>query len=467
MLKHIVNLAFLCSLLLSCSTSQKISTLRPEPDDAAPLVYENSPSFINLPINIKLKDIENKTNSLLTGLIYEDNNIEDDDIVVKIWKLAPITIKNANATSKEKIETILPLKAMVKYRIGTKTMGVELYNTREFNLSGMVTLLSEVSLTNWQLKTKTELRSLEWNEAPTMSLLGKNVPITYLINPAIKLFKSKIEKKIDDAISKSMDFKPNVLEALEEVCNPYRMNDDYESWLRIIPIEIYSTPAKLKKDSFELQMGMKCTMETLIGMQPESKFDTNKVTLKPVIKVQNQIKANIVAVSSYHDASRILTKNFRGQEFRSEGKKITVQNVSIWHKDGKMIIALEVLGTVNGILYLSGLPKYDDETKEIYFDDLEYVLDTKNKLMRTANWLAQGVILSKIKQNCRYSIQSNLNEGKRTMMSFLDNYTPLPGIFVNGKIEEFKFKKIQLTNNAIIALVTVNGEISIAIDGLK
>jgi hypothetical protein len=467
MLKHIVNLAFLCSLLLSCSTSQKISTLRPEPDDAAPLVYENSPSFINLPINIKLKDIENKTNSLLTGLIYEDNNIEDDDIVVKIWKLAPITIKNANATSKEKIETILPLKAMVKYRIGTKTMGVELYNTREFNLSGLVTLLSEVSLTNWQLKTKTELRSLEWNEAPTMSLLGKNVPITYLINPAIKLFKSKIEKKIDDAISKSMDFKPNVLEALEEVCNPYRMNDDYESWLRIIPIEIYSTPAKLKKDSFELQMGMKCTMETLIGMQPESKFDTNKVTLKPVIKVQNQIKANIVAVSSYHDASRILTKNFRGQEFGSEGKKITVQNVSIWHKDGKMIIALEVLGTVNGILYLSGLPKYDDETKEIYFDDLEYVLDTKNKLMRTANWLAQGVILSKIKQNCRYSIQSNLNEGKRTMMSFLDNYTPLPGIFVNGKIEEFKFKKIQLTNNAIIALVTVNGEISIAIDGLK
>jgi hypothetical protein len=467
MLKHIVNLAFLCSLLLSCSTSQKISTLRPEPDDAAPLVYENSPSFINLPINIKLKDIENKTNSLLTGLIYEDNNIEDDDIVVKIWKLAPITIKNANATSKEKIETILPLKAMVKYRIGTKTMGVELYNTREFNLSGLVTLLSEVSLTNWQLKTKTELRSLEWNEAPTMSLLGKNVPITYLINPAIKLFKSKIEKKIDDAISKSMDFKPNVLEALEEVCNPYRMNDDYESWLRIIPIEIYSTPAKLKKDSFELQMGMKCTMETLIGMQPESKFDTNKVTLKPVIKVQNQIKANIVAVSSYHDASRILTKNFRGQEFGSEGKKITVQNVSIWHKDGKMIIALEVLGTVNGILYLSGLPKYDDETKEIYFDDLEYVLDTKNKLMRTANWLAQGVILSKIKQNCRYSIQPNLNEGKRTIMSFLENYSPLPGIFVNGKIEELKFKKIQLTNNAIIALVTVNGEINISIDGLK
>jgi hypothetical protein len=77
------------------------------------------------------------------------------------------------------------------------------------------------------------------------------------------------------------------------------------------------------------------------------------------------------------------------------------------------------------------------------------------------------VILNKIKQNCRYSIQSDLNESKQTMMSFLNNYSPLPGIFVNGKIEELKFKKIQLTNNSIIALITVNGEVNISIDGLK
>ena len=71
-------------MLSGCSSSQKIATLKPEPEDESPLVYENTPSFINLPISIKLKDIENKTNSLLNGLIYEDNNIEDDDIEMKV-----------------------------------------------------------------------------------------------------------------------------------------------------------------------------------------------------------------------------------------------------------------------------------------------------------------------------------------------------------------------------------------------
>ena len=457
----------LTALITSCSTTDKIATLKPEPDDATPLVYENTPSFINLPISVKLKDIENQTNTLLNGLIYEDSNIEDDDIEMKIWKLAPITIKNDHGANGQKIITVLPLKAVVKYRIGTKKMGIELYNTKEFNLDGIVTLLSDVGLTNWKMNTKTELKSLDWNESPTMTVFGKNLPVTYLINPGIKLFKSTIEKKIDDAIAKSMDFKPNVLSALEKICAPFQMSDTYESWLRIVPIEIYSTNAKLKNDTFVLDMGMKCTMETLIGKQPESKFNASKIILKPVSKIPDEITANIVAISTYQEASKLMTKNFTGQEFGSGSKKIKVQNVAIWHKNGKMIIALDVLGSVNGTIYLAGYPQYNDKTKEVFFDQLDYALDTKNKLMRTANWLAQGLILRKIEQSCRYSIKPNLEEGQKSMMAYLKNYSPMPGVFVNGKMEAIQFQKIQLTNQTIIAFIKVKGTVNVSVDGLK
>jgi hypothetical protein len=81
-------------------------------------------------------------------------------------------------------------------------------------------------------------------------------------------------------------------------------------------------------------------------------------------------------------------------------------------QNGKIVIALDLSGSVNGKIYLSGFPQYNDKSKEIYFDELDYVLDTKNKLMRTANWLAQGFILRKLR-DCRYSIQTNLDEGKK------------------------------------------------------
>ena len=451
---------------ISCSTINKIDALKPEPDDATPLVYETSPSFINMPVSVKVKDIENQTNSLLNGLVYEDNTIEDDDIEMKVWKLAPIIINTNTAEKGNKITTILPLRATIKYRIGTKKMGVELYDVREFQLNGVVTLVSDVTLINWKLTTKTELKSLDWKENPTMTVFGKNMPVTYLINPTIKIFKSKIERKIDEAIAKSMDFKPNVITALEKISAPLLMSEEYNTWLRVTPLEIYSTTARLKNDTFILEMGMKCTMETIVGKEPESKFNGPKIVVKAVSKIPENINANIVAISNYSEASKIITKNFLGQEFGSGLKKVKVEKVAIWHKAGKMIIALDLLGSVNGTVYLSGIPKYNNQNKEIYFEELAYVLDTKNKLLRTANWLAENVILKKIEQNCRYSIQPNLAEGQKNIMNYLKNYSPMKGVFINGKMNEIQFKKIQLTNQAIIAFLQIGGDVNISVNGL-
>lgn len=456
-------LIFGLSLFFGCSSTTQIAALKPETDDAAPLVYETTPSFVSIPISINLKDIENQTNKLLTGLIYDDSKIEEDNIEMKIWKLAPISIKNTSG----KIRTVLPLKAQIKYRIGTDQLGVSLYTIREFNLNGTITLESEVKLSNWKLNTKTEFKSLNWNESPSTQVMGKSIPITYLINPTVALFKSKIERTIDDAIAQSMDFKPNVLEALEKICTPVQLNEAYDSWLRIVPIELYVTDSKLVKETISLAMGLKCTMETLIGQKPVSKFDKNKVVLKAVTQMPSKISATMMAVSTYQDASKIIAKNFAGQEFSNGKKKITVQNVSVWHKNGKMVIALDLLGSINGTIYLTGYPQYNETRKEIYFDELAYVLDTKSKLLKTANWLAQGIILRKIQENCRYSIQPNLEEGKKSMLAYLKNYSPMPGVVVNGTLDTLEFQKIQLTNKGIIAFIKINGALSVKVDGLK
>ncbi|WP_298155913.1 DUF4403 family protein [Flavobacterium sp.] len=454
------NVALLLILLSGCGSTKKIETLRPEPDDATPLIYDNESSFIDLPVTIKLKDIETQANKTLTGLIYEDNNIEDDDYTVKIWKTGNITLENQGG----KIKTVLPLKATVNYRYG---LGRLLSDTREINLNGKITLSSGIKLTNWKLNTTTELKSLDWTESPSVTIAGRSIPITYLINPGIKLFRAKIEKSIDNTIDKSMDFKSNVLDALEKICTPSEMSADYESWLRIVPLELYSTDATLNKDVISMEMGLKCYIETLVGKKPDSKFDRTKIVLKPVAKMPDKITANIVAVSTFKDASKIMTKNFQGQEFGSGNKKVTVQNVALWHKDGKMVIALDLLGSVTGTIYLAGFPQYNDTSKEIFFDQLDYAIDTKSKLVRAANWLASGYILKKIQETCRYSIKPNLEEGKQNMLKYMKNYSPMPGVFINGTMNDIQFKKMQLTNKAIIAFLSIDGKVDVKVDGLK
>ena len=143
-----------------------------------------------------------------------------------------------------------------------------------------------------------------------------------------------------------------------------------------------------------------------------------------------------------------------------------VNAVNLWQKDGKIIIQLLMSGSLNGTIYLAGIPKYKADTQEIYFENMDYVLSTKGMLTRTANWLLQGVILKKIEASCRYSIKSNLDDGKKSMLPYLNNYSPMKGVFVNGTMNDFEFEKVEITNKAIIAFIKTTGTMKVKIDGM-
>ncbi len=448
-------------ILVSCGTTKKIEALKPSPSNNTPIVFKNKTSFVAMPISISIAEIEHQLNKNLSGLIYNDTLINDDKTQMKIWKTAPILLTEKQGN----IVSVIPLKIWAKFKYGTEFMGLN--DTREISLNGTITLNSASQLTNWKLTTQSKIEDFAWSESPSILVAGKNIPITYIINPTLRVFKDKISKKIDDAIDKTCDFKPHVIKVIENLSVPFKTSEHYETWFKMVPIELYVTEAKLSKSKITMDMGLKCNMQTMVGQQPKNGFDASKLVLKPVSTIPDKTTISVVAVSTYESASNIVTKNFQGQEFGSGSRKITVQKVTLWHKEGKIVIALDVVGSINGSIYLIGIPNYNSITKEIYFDQLEYVLNTKNILIKSANWLLQGNILSKIQENCRYSIKGNLEEGKQSLKPYLSNYSPMKGVFVNGTLNDFEFEKVELTDKAIIAFITTSGKLKIKVDGME
>ena len=453
--------SLMLAFLYSCSSSQKIAALKPEPSLNTPIVYKSTTSFVSMPMEITLKEIENQLNKSLSGLIYEDNNLNDDKTEMKIWKTGTIKLIEKDG----KIQSILPLKIWSKFKYGTDFMGLN--DTREINLNGTITLLSDVKLSNWKMNTNSKIEDFEWSESPTISVAGKSIPITYIISPTLSIFKSKVAKKIDDAIESSCDFKPYVLDVLEKMSSPLLTSDVYEAWFKMMPIEVYVTDAVIQKNKIVMDLGLKCTMQTIVGQEPKNNFNRDVITFKPVTKIPDKTTASIAAISTFESASRIITKNFQGKEFASGSRKINVQKVALWAKDSKMIIALDMTGSIDGTIYLSGIPNYNPITKEIYFDQMDYVLNSKGILTRTANWLLQGTILKKIQESCRYSIKENLDEGKKNLLPYLNNYSPMKGVFINGSMNDFEFEKVEINNTAIIAFITATGKMNVKIDGME
>lgn len=459
-IKFYFLIILLSVVLNSCSSSKKIDALKPQPSNDAPMVFKTKTSFVNMPLEITLKEIENQLNKSLTGQIYDDSNLEDDKTEMKIWKTAAIKLIEKNG----KIQTVLPLKIWAKFKYGTDFMGLN--DTREINLNGSITMVSDAKLSNWKMTTNSKIEDFTWSESPSILVAGKKIPITYIINPTLSIFKSKISKKIDEAIEGTCDFKPYVLDVLEKMSTPFLTSEVYQTWFKLIPVEVYVTDAVLGKDKINMDLGLKCNMQTMVGLKPKTTFDRTAIQFKPVTNVPNKVLANVVAISTYESASKIITSNFKGKEFANGSRKIIVQQVEIWQKDGKIIIALDMTGTINGTIYLSGIPNYNTISKEIYFDQMDYVLSTKGMLTKTANWLLQGVVLKKIQESCRYSIKENLDEGKKSLLPYLNNYSPMKGVYVNGTLNEFEFEKVEVTDKAMIAFITATGKMNVKIDGM-
>ena len=162
-----LSLSLLFLFFSSCSTTQKIDAMKPVPSDDSPMVYNTKTSFVNMPLEISLKEIENQMNKTLNGEIYNDSNLKDDKTEMKITKTSPIRLIEKNG----KIQTVLPLKIWSKFKYGTDFMGLN--DTKEINLNGTITLTSDVKLSNWKLSTTSKIEDFNRNEfKPSLILLA-------------------------------------------------------------------------------------------------------------------------------------------------------------------------------------------------------------------------------------------------------------------------------------------------------
>jgi hypothetical protein len=97
--------------------------------------------------------------------------------------------------------------------------------------------------------------------------------------------------------------------------------------------------------------------------KPESKFDINKIILKSITKILNKLPL-ISLLSQPIDASKIMKKILLDR-FESEIKSES-ERCSNLAQNGKIVIALDLLGTVNGKIYLTGFPQLMTKQKNIF-----------------------------------------------------------------------------------------------------
>jgi hypothetical protein len=155
-----------------------------------------------------------------------------------------------------------------------------------------------------------------------------------------------------------------------------------------------------------------------------------------------------------------MNKNLIGYNIPYKGKEIRVDSVHVLgNQKQKLIIQVYFSGSKKGEFYLVGTPTITDD-QFFVLTDLEYDINSKSVLLRTAKWLFDKRILEELNKSAIYDLNPLLNETKTTITNQLNSQLD-KGVFLSGSVEHLAVSMIQLGASGFYLTTEVSGNMKL------
>jgi hypothetical protein len=429
------------------------------------VVFEKKPSIISIPFDISIDDIQKQINQNMPDLIYEDKSFEDnnnDEFKVKVWRKGNLEftgIQN-NVLSYE-----VPLKIWAQKRISA--FGVSQAPDTQFEIK--LRFSSKFFVNNdYAIQTSTNSTGFEWITKPVMKAGFLEIPVAPIIGKLIANNQTMFANQIDQAINSSFSLKPYILEAWNTTRKPFIASEEYNTWVKIEPQEVFLTPFKTNGKSLKATVGIKIVAETLVGVIDQQFEETKSIPkLKIVESIPEIFELSLYNVITYAEATKISKSMLVGEKFEfKKGKyKIELTDMDIYGADENLVLKITTKGSFKGDIYVKGIPYYDQDKKMVLLKNTDLDIKTKNFLHKAGAWLLEGTLEKKIEQDFGLPVEDIITAAKESTLKAL-NTEVTKGVMMKAEILTIEPKEIFVNPLGLLAVVNTKAKVELNVKGL-
>jgi hypothetical protein len=120
-------------------------------------------------------------------------------------------------------------------------------------------------------------------------------------------------------------------------------------------------------------------------------------------------------------------------------------------------------GAKKGTIYLTGIPVLDIISQKISMKELDFDIQTKSVLLKTAKWMFNKKILEELEKNTVFELKDLLNESKSNIVSAI-NTEITKGVKMSGSVNQISLQEIYLDKEKMLLRSEVAGILKIKID---
>ena len=462
MIKQMRGFSYGCTVLLIVLLASCATVKIEKPVEAYTYVpVRPTPSVIGFMLEAKLSDIQRELNETFTGLVYEDNSLDDnggDNLMVKAWKQEKIIL-----TMKEDMLIYrIPLKLSIIVGFKTTKLGMVFSDYREVN--GAIALVFRTRLSinpDWTINTQTEASGYEWITEPVVKVAGLNIPVKFVADLILQKNRKIIGSSIDESVKEFLDLKPYAMQAWKALNQPLSLSDEYKLWLNFDVSDFYISPVMATNGIIRLHTGIKSVLETSVGSRPVVKAPGPL----PQLQINNDLKDDLTINASldipFNEISQQAARYVGGQTFSQGGRSVKVENINIYGSNGKLVAETLLSGSFKGTIYFKGIPAYNAKDSTLYLRDFDFDLSTRNVLIKSATWLYQSGFRNMMAKKMVWSMAPDIKMLFDEINSSLKSYPLAAGLTLKGQVNRISIDEILLTPDGVKPFVSAEGKMNV------
>lgn len=434
------------SLISACKTAQSS-----RPSEQYEELFEQGISVVNIPLHFSIRELESMLNKQLDTVLYEDNDINDgDDMMVKAEKTEDISLR----LDSNRVAYRVPLDIWVKYNAGigrvegTGSVAFELETDYEIKPT-------------WELETHTEILSYEWLEKPRLKLGLVTVPVGFIADLLIDNFKMTITENIDQQISQNLKLDTLVASAWKKMHEPILVSEEYLAWMMLNPEKISMTPIDIQEDDLQATILIESKPEISFGNQPKDPVIRPLPSFEYTSMGGEEFFIRVGTQISYQEAQRLAQGAVEGERYDYGKRYVIVEGIELYGEGNKLVVNTTISGTYSGTVSMTGRPVYNANKNSVDIKDLNYTVDSRSFLLKSASWLLKSKFKNMIENNMDFLLEENLNDMEKQIKEQLSSYELTEEFILDGDLEELNIANAYLAPEGIRVDVALKGKLKV------
>lgn len=415
------------------------------------------------------------------------------DMQMGIYRSGPVSVSSAGGC--------LNLGVDMAIRNGrldwsTRILGIRVSKMAGFGGSGNITARVCPSVTPaWNL-TSTIEPSFRWLEGAyvnvNIEVANFNIGVAGLAESAIRAKLNSIGKSIAGMLE-NLPVRENIKTAWTAVQKPILLTKPPASTTGI-------TPASVTPSLPEVYL---IAEPTMIGLGPLDSEGTEIVATPNItsfLKLQlgkpdpasqpkptplpanagaidsKGVNISVKAVVPYDEANKVAENRLKDKPIElGEKKSVSIYSIEVFPDGERLLVKAGFkgrLGTlpfddIKGHLYLRGTPRYSNEDRTLWIDNLDFEVGTSNMFVKSASLLASPIIKKSLEKALRFELGPKLDPLLDKAKGGVSGFEIVKGVQLNAKATSIELDYIYVGPKAISVALNAKGNANIVLEPIK